>query len=137
MLYFYRLPDNFEILRQIDNFSAEKILSAKKKNIDLFLINLCNDEIKKEKIVDQYNNIHLIKWVHIDDTTKFWSEVSQYKDSAGNNPFNEICSFAFQLLSLPWSNADVERLFSQMNLVKTKLRNRIQSDTVNAILHVR
>lgn len=98
---------------------------------------MCNDENKKEKIVDQYNNIHLIKLNHIDDTTKFWAEVSQYKDAAGNNPFSEISCFAFQLLSLHWSNADVERLFSQMNLVKTKLRNRIQSDTVNAILHVR
>lgn len=136
-IFFQRLPDNFEILRQIDRFSVEKVLAAKKGIVDSIIENFCSNGNIKEKIIDQYNSINLIKWVNIADTTKFWTEVLEYKDSAGNDRFKEISNFAIQLLSLPWSNADVERLFSQMNLVKTKLRNRIQSNTVNAILHVR
>ncbi|KYN16079.1 hypothetical protein ALC57_11688, partial [Trachymyrmex cornetzi] len=35
------------------------------------------------------------------------------------------------------SNADVERTFSQLNLVKSKIRNRLQNIMVNTILHIR
>lgn len=115
----------------------DNVLCAKKNSIDQIVYIICDNQSLIEKIFDQYHNINLIKWTNIDNTTKFWTEVLAYKDAAGNNPFLEIGNFAIQLLSLPWSNADVERLFSQMNLVKTKLRNRIQSDTVNAILQVR
>nr|XP_043067192.1 uncharacterized protein LOC122321380 [Drosophila bipectinata] len=49
----------------------------------------------------------------------------------------ELATFALQLLSLPWSNEEVERVFSQANLVITKLRNRLQIETLNAILSIR
>lgn len=38
---------------------------------------------------------------------------------------------------MPYSNTEVERLFSQMNVVKNKLRNRLSLKTVNAILAIR
>lgn len=41
------------------------------------------------------------------------------------------------VLSLPHSNADVERVFSQMNVVKSKLRNRMDLSTLKAILCIR
>lgn len=37
-------------------------------------------------------------------------------------------------MCLPLSNAYVERVFSKQNLIKTKLRNRMHSDTLNDIL---
>lgn len=41
------------------------------------------------------------------------------------------------VLSLPFSNASVERAFSILNLVKSNLRNRLYVKTVDAILCVR
>jgi len=38
---------------------------------------------------------------------------------------------------MPFSNASVERVFSAMDLLKTKLRNRLICDTVDALLSVR
>lgn len=41
------------------------------------------------------------------------------------------------LLSLTHSNAEIERVCSQMNVVKTKLRNCLSVKTLNAILYIR
>ena len=41
------------------------------------------------------------------------------------------------MLSLPHSNADVERIFSQAVLVKTKHRNKLKTGTLDAILTVK
>ena len=64
-------------------------------------------------------------------------EVLKYTDAAGETPFEELALFALSLLALPFSNASVERVFSQMNLIKTKLRNRLKQPMLEAILHVR
>ena len=38
------------------------------------------------------------------------------------------------ILVIPHSNADTERVFSQVNLIKTELRNRLKINTVSALL---
>ena len=44
---------------------------------------------------------------------------------------------AVSVLSLPHSNAEVERVFSQMSVVKSKLRNWMSLQTLNSILYIR
>jgi hypothetical protein len=39
-----------------------------------------------------------------------------------------MADFAFTFLALGFSNAAMERVFSQMNLMKTKTRNRMGSN---------
>ena len=73
----------------------------------------------------QYKNIHLNKWTKNCITEEFWSEVSDYGDASRGNPFKDIAIFAISLLILPNSNAQVERLFSSMNIVKNKLGNKM------------
>jgi hypothetical protein len=48
-----------------------------------------------------------------------------------------VSRLALTLLSLPFSNATVERLFSLMNIVHSKLRNRLHVRTTEAILQIR
>ena len=40
-------------------------------------------------------------------------------------------------LTIPHSNADIERIFSQMNVVKTKLNNGMKSDWLNVVFTVK
>jgi hypothetical protein len=63
--------------------------------------------------------------------------VLSYKDSQGINIFAELTYTAISMLTLPHSNAEIERLFSQMNVVKNKLRNRLKLPMLNAILTIR
>ena len=85
----------------------------------------------------QYKNTHLVKWTDITTTEKFWSEVLHYSDSSGGNPFKELATFAINLLILPNLNAKVEHLFSSINIVKSKLRNKMQLSMLSAILAVK
>lgn len=63
--------------------------------------------------------------------------VNEFKDSIGNNPFQDLPLFAIKLLSFPHSNAEDERTFSAMNLCKSKIRNRLSLNSVNTILHIK
>ncbi|KYN18890.1 hypothetical protein ALC57_08796 [Trachymyrmex cornetzi] len=68
---------------------------------------------------------------------KFWHEVSCYRNANNENPFKDLCNLALTFLVLPFSNAEMERIFSQLNLVKNKVRNKISLNMVNAILTIR
>ncbi|XP_046867136.1 uncharacterized protein LOC124460436 [Drosophila willistoni] len=132
-----RLPENYQILKQIDIFSVDKILNAKKGSV-IQILNLFKLPVTQiEELILQYNTIHLLKWENTDCTLKFWAEANNYVDSGGNHRFKSLATFVLSLLSLPWSNAEVERVFSQMNIVKSKLRNSMNIDTLNSILHIR
>lgn len=51
--------------------------------------------------------------------------------------YGELADFALSVLSLPHANADCERVFSTVNCMKTKLRNRLNTDTINGALHTK
>ena len=70
-------------------------------------------------------------------STKFWNQVAKYCDSDGNLLFKNIASFALRVLSLPFSNAVVERAFSFMNAIKTKVRNRMGLELLMSLMTIR
>lgn len=90
-----------------------------------------------EKVDLQWRSIHFQTWEKTKTAIEFWSEVNDFTDAAGNNPFSDLVSLALSVLSLPWSNAACERIFSQMNIIKNKTRNRMQSPMLVSLLHVR
>ena len=73
----------------------------------------------------------------IEDAVKFWSTVAKMKNAIGEEQFPDLAAFALRALSLPLSNAVVERVFSVMSVVKTKLRNRMKIPMLNAIMRTR
>lgn len=63
----------------------------------------------------------------------FLTELS-YRNSIGENLFDNLVNSILKFLTLLHSNADVERLFSQINLIKTKLKNRMHINKLIALL---
>lgn len=98
------------------------------------LKSLCVQQDVIQKIDNQWRNIHLVDWKET-NINKFWVFNRSYANQT--NPFLELSEFVLSLLVLPVSDAEVERLFSQMNLIKTKMRNRMQIKILNAILQIR
>lgn len=67
------------------------------------------------------------------DIVKFWGNVWKLKNAVGEQPYAVLASYVLSLLTIPLSNAVVERLFSLLLLVKTKQRNRISLRMLESI----
>ncbi|KAF9820226.1 hypothetical protein SFRURICE_010218 [Spodoptera frugiperda] len=87
------------------------------------------DNAKKQVIDDQWRNLPNAKARHpeglneLSEPDKFWAKLLKTED------FSELTHF-----SLPHANADCERVFSKVNLIKTDIRNRLTVETVNGTL---
>ncbi len=68
------------------------------------------------------------------DVVSFWGGVGQITNTSGESRFPTISKLTKSLLSLPHSNAEVERVFSQVVLLKTKVRNKLKSSTLDSLL---
>lgn len=68
------------------------------------------------------------------DIIEFWSYLEDLKNFNDEAIFENIAKIAHIILSLPHGNADVERTFSYMEVIKTKKRNRILPSSLSALL---
>ena len=59
-----------------------------------------------------------------------------YVDASGFNPFKELAFFARKILTIPYSNTEVERVFNTMNILKCKQRNIIGYKLLHAVLTI-
>jgi len=62
--------------------------------------------------------------------TEFWQKLKLVKNGLGKPKFPLLAELMTNLLALPHSTACVERIFSQVNRVKTKQTNRLHLSTV-------
>ena len=68
---------------------------------------------------------------------KFWQKVGDLKKGDDSPMFPLLGNFMKKLLCLPHSSASVERVFSQVNLMKTKVRNSLNTESLNGMLHAK
>lgn len=132
-----RLPENLKLMKSIQVISVEHALSHNKEPITDLMLHFNKKQEDIAKLDEQWRQIHLLNWKNTKNTKEFWYEVLKFEDAVGENRFNDLATFAISLLVLPHSNADVERLFSMMNVVKTKQRNRMKFDLLSSILTIR
>ena len=63
----------------------------------------------------------------------FWIKLKAFEKD-DEYPFKDVSNFLLTVLSLPQSNVSCERMFSKINLIKTKQRNCLNTKTLNGIL---
>lgn len=134
-----RLPENVKILQNISFFSVNHMLQPVKDIAAICEVMkfLGASETSLSRAEYQLNKIYLVNWTNKEDTEAFWNEVGEYKDASGFNPFSELFQCAISALILPHSNAEIERVFSAINYVKSKLRNKMTLELLNAILTIK
>lgn len=63
--------------------------------------------------------------------------IVEYTNSDGEKMFSNLESLVEVVFSFPHSNAEAERIFSNVTDIKNKKRNRLVNDTVSSICIVR
>lgn len=63
----------------------------------------------------------------------FFLYLANVKNGDGEPEFKILPTFALNILSLPTSNADAERMFSKTNLIRTRTRSRLATSTQAAL----
>lgn len=98
-------------------------------------INFDEAEIEWQRllIIDNEKKVHL-KTQPLDE---MWQEISLITDFTDALLFKNISALARLAMTMPHSNAEAERIFSIVTDVKTKKRNRIGAEALNAVCVIR
>ncbi|XP_043472704.1 uncharacterized protein LOC122505265 [Leptopilina heterotoma] len=140
----YRLPNNMHHFENIRYFTPEESLKPVNR-VDFFKLplQLADPNVDLDFLQTQWDQLILVDLRnHFNgkipvDSVEFWSGIFEYRDSAGQTVFTDLASFALRILCLPFSNASIERVFSIMNSVKTKARNKLSIVLLMAIMRIR
>lgn len=141
-----RLPENMNLFKVYEHFSILKcsnlLLQTKFVVVKDCLKIFMDPNIPLDVYETQWGKLPFVnsKDYFNDDIPsnlhEFWPKVYSYKDTTGTYHFKEIALAVLYMLVIPTSNACVERIFSIMNSTKTRLRNRIQYELLDALLRV-
>lgn len=126
-----------DILTKVSIFAPENCLRTIKQSIVPLATLMKKSHAAITLIENQWNKVNFVEWQNVSSTGTLWAEILSYRDASGTNPFQNLAELAIQFLVLPWSNGEVERVFSQMNLVKNHQRNKMEIGMLNAILCIR
>ena len=139
-----RLPPVQSTFRGLSALHPSKILSQtfQVPFDQLPLQHLMSD---RDILQNQYRRIGLHPWREEScfngkipgDAEEFWGKVVQFKRSDGTFPYEGLAKYALAALSVPVSNAVIERIFSHVTVVKNKYRNRMKLKMLDSILRVR
>ena len=139
-----RLPATTNIFKGLSNLHPSKVLDAKRRaSFDQLPFPHLRDA-ESVLIEQQYRRILRWEWTEEpvfngiipQDTALFWSGILQYQNSLGQKSFQELAKYALNCLKNPVSNAVVERIFSLVTSIKSKQRNRMGNELLNAVVRI-
>lgn len=71
------------------------------------------------------------------DPVEFWQKTFQQVNINEEKKYPNLCKVVGSALSLPHSNASVERIFSHLRRIKTDLRNSLKGESLVSLLHTK
>ena len=140
-----RVPATRNVFKGLSALHPTKVLNVAKR-VPIGQLPLPQLRLEKaNEIEEQYRKIVHRDWkedstfdgVIPDTAVAFWSRVADVQTSLGDKPFKELATYALNCLTTPVSNAVVERAFSLLAAIKTKQRNRMKLELLNAIIRIR
>lgn len=141
-----RLPPSRNIFKPLSNLHPSVILNqvARPVFLNLPFVKLLKPE-EMDRVEQQYRNIVVVNWREESvfsgnipgNSVQFWVGVRSFQNGMGEHPFQELSKWALSSLVTPASNAIVERMFSHVTNVKSKLRNRMSTEMLDAIVRIR
>lgn len=138
-----RTSDNTKILKKIKILSPKICLKTDRPSFaDLPLDLLGKDvdvnvvELQWRRLIDCDFKSEFGESI-ISQGSIFWPKVIELKDSEGNFIFKDLATLALTAYSLPIRNATVERVFSRVTSVKTKVRSRMSLSLLSSIIRIK
>ena len=131
-----RLTGAFTLQSKIHQFSYEEFMEKRFKMGDFPAPFFPQAPALQAEIESQCQQVQNTHWKS-STTEEFWIEVNNCTDAVGNYPYRALSQGVLKILCLPVSNAEVERVFSQVNVVKDKKRNRMKTDLLESILFIK
>ena len=130
-----RLPETKSVFENLRLLSPTHVLSQSKPLFG----DLPFPHLKSEVAEQEYRRVHLIEW---DCETIFFKGVPKdsisFWEGVGTvNNFKNVASYALNCLIVPSSNAVIERVFSLVTATKTKTRNKLSVNTLDAIVRIK
>ena len=138
----FRLAQNLDLFKKIQNLSRSLCLSHMRPAFDNLPLALA-DQSKLTEIESQWRLLLTLNWEQIfegsipTDGAVFWKKAITVKNAGGDVVLKDLAQFALKVYSLPISNAVVERIFSRVGSVKTKLRSRMGLNLLTSILRIK
>ncbi len=126
-----RLRGTLQLMRKVERWTFPDILSGVG---DSFPAPFFPQDSKTiSELESSLRKVRQMKWKS-QTSVDFWIEVHSYKNPLGQQPFQDLATGALRMAVLPISNAEIERVFSQVTHVKQKRRASMGTDMLESIL---
>lgn len=134
-----RLPDNLSMLKIVADLHPKVATSQVKPDLKPILNYIQRTHIygNKNDIESEWHQLSNKTWSNTSTSADFYFEVYNDCDAAGCKRFGNVSKFGLAFVTVPISNASVERAFSVYNIVKNKLRNRLSIEMLQSLMMVR
>ena len=108
------------------------------QNVIQYFSGLLNNQNDIHSIINEWNEITLYDFpdylTQNPEISAFWFEIYFFQNETHEFPLRNLAHFILNILVVPHSNVEPERVWSKVKLEKTPLRNKLHLDTVNALL---
>ncbi|KYN15665.1 hypothetical protein ALC57_12168 [Trachymyrmex cornetzi] len=142
--YAIRLSRNLPVVENLRYLTPEMCLNPAKTSYRNLPWKLAGKDLDRNVIESQFRRLQTLRIHEISsdfnnniNITDFWIAVRQMTNANGEKCFKDLTELVFRALSFPISNAAVERIFSIMAVVKSKLRNRLTMPILVALMRTR